>query len=116
MSIHGLSIDTRKELANLNLIGKEEDAFHKKAAMVDQKYQFSLVGRYLTGENPLLILLSLSKIWVQIHDLPPGLMTETMAKQFGDFLGQFLENDTSISTMGIQKFMRIRIRLDVTIP
>ncbi|MBA0625137.1 hypothetical protein Godav_010374, partial [Gossypium davidsonii] len=93
MSIHGLSIDTRKELANLNLIGKEEDAFHKKAAMVDQKYQFSLVGRYLTG-----------------------LMTETMAKQFGDFLGQFLENDTSISTMGIQKFMRIRIRLDVTIP
>ncbi|MBA0867436.1 hypothetical protein Goshw_030351, partial [Gossypium schwendimanii] len=39
-----------------------------------------------------------------------------MAKQFGDFLSQFLEYDTSISTMGIQKFMRIRIHLDVTIP
>ncbi|MBA0776604.1 hypothetical protein Gotri_011573 [Gossypium trilobum] len=48
MPIHGLSIDTRKELANLNLIDKEEDAFHEEAAVVDQKYQFSLVGRYLT--------------------------------------------------------------------
>ncbi|KAH1039745.1 hypothetical protein J1N35_041488 [Gossypium stocksii] len=67
-------------------------------------------------ENPLLIPLSLSEFWVQIHYLRPGLMKETMAKKFGDFLGQFLEYDTSISTMGIQKFMHIRIRLDATIP
>ncbi|KAK5783716.1 hypothetical protein PVK06_038229 [Gossypium arboreum] len=38
-----------------------------------------------------------------------------MAKQFGNFLGQFLEYDTSIPTMGIKKFMHIRIRLNVTI-
>ncbi|MBA0642824.1 hypothetical protein Goklo_027165 [Gossypium klotzschianum] len=115
-----------EELANLNLIDEEEDAFHEEGAVVDQKYQFSLVGRCLTNSvvhfpslrnrgNLLLVPLSLSEFWVQIHGLPPGLMTETMAKQFGDFLGQFLEYDTTILTMGIQKFMRIRIRFDVTI-
>ncbi|MBA0663854.1 hypothetical protein Goklo_003938, partial [Gossypium klotzschianum] len=50
-----------EELANLNLIDDEEDAFHEEATV-------------------------------------------------------FLEYDTSISTMGIKKVMRIRIRLDVTIP
>ncbi|MBA0810904.1 hypothetical protein Gohar_002850 [Gossypium harknessii] len=169
-----------EELANLNLIDEEEDAFHE-AMVVDQNYQFSLVGRCLTdsvvhfpslcntmvdlwhpigricisdlgekrflfqffhdvdvqkvlsgtprffnnhllflqqiqiGEYPLIVSLYLSEFWVQIPDLPPGLMTETMAKQVGDILGQFLEYDTSILTMGIKKFMRIRIRLDVII-
>ncbi|MBA0812487.1 hypothetical protein Gohar_026454 [Gossypium harknessii] len=150
-----------EELANLNLINEEEDAFHEEATVVDQNYQFSLVGRCLTnsvvyfpslrntmadlwhpiggicildlrekrflcpffhdvdvqgvlsgtlwffnnhllilhkiqmGEEPLLVSLYLSEFWVQIHDLALGLMTETMAKQFGDFLGQFLEYDTS---------------------
>ncbi|MBA0581264.1 hypothetical protein Gorai_023447 [Gossypium raimondii] len=38
-----------EELANLNLIDEEEDAFHEEGAVVDQKYQFSLVGRCLTN-------------------------------------------------------------------
>ncbi|MBA0733842.1 hypothetical protein Gogos_017814 [Gossypium gossypioides] len=43
-------------------------------------------------------------------------MTESMAKQFRDFLGQFLDYDTSFLSMGFQNFMHIRVRLDVTIP
>ncbi|MBA0779454.1 hypothetical protein Gotri_003704 [Gossypium trilobum] len=37
-----------KELANLNLIDVEEDAFHEEATVVDQNYQFNLVRRCLT--------------------------------------------------------------------
>ncbi|MBA0812382.1 hypothetical protein Gohar_026353 [Gossypium harknessii] len=37
-----------EELANLNLIDEEEDAFHKEATVVDQNYQFSLIRRCLT--------------------------------------------------------------------
>ncbi|MBA0731679.1 hypothetical protein Golax_022515 [Gossypium laxum] len=40
------------------------------------------------------------------------MMIEDMAKQFGNFLWQFV--DASKPTMGIQKFMCIRVRLDVT--
>lgn len=40
-------------------------------------------------------------------------MTETMAKQYGNFLRCFLEYDTSIPTLGIKTFMRIKAQLDV---
>ncbi|MBA0787232.1 hypothetical protein Gotri_026866 [Gossypium trilobum] len=33
-----------EELTNLNLIDDEEDAFHEEATVVDQNYQFNLVG------------------------------------------------------------------------
>ncbi|KAH1122974.1 hypothetical protein J1N35_006134 [Gossypium stocksii] len=38
-----------EELANLNFIDDEDDAFHEEAAMMDRKYQFNLVGRCLTN-------------------------------------------------------------------
>ncbi|MBA0845637.1 hypothetical protein Goarm_022281 [Gossypium armourianum] len=41
---------------------------------------------------------------------------ETIAKQFGDFLGQFIEYDTSILTTEIKKFICIRVPLDVSLP
>ncbi|MBA0755815.1 hypothetical protein Gogos_021725, partial [Gossypium gossypioides] len=34
-----------EELANLNLIDEEDDAFHEEATVVDQNYQFSLIGK-----------------------------------------------------------------------
>ncbi|TYG95820.1 hypothetical protein ES288_A11G298700v1 [Gossypium darwinii] len=36
-----------------------------------------------------------------------------MAKQFGDFLGKFLEYDPTVLTLAVQKYMHIRVRLDV---
>ncbi|KAK5785224.1 hypothetical protein PVK06_039787 [Gossypium arboreum] len=68
------------------------------------------------GEDPLVVPLLSSEFWVQVHDLPPGLMTNLLAKQFRNFLGQFLEYNTTILTMGINKFMRVRVRLDVSLP
>ncbi|KAK5819695.1 hypothetical protein PVK06_024718 [Gossypium arboreum] len=43
-------------------------------------------------------------------------MSEPMARQFGDFLGKFLDYDTSIPSSGNRNYMRIRVRLDVTAP
>ncbi|MBA0628147.1 hypothetical protein Godav_022915, partial [Gossypium davidsonii] len=105
-----------EELANLNLIDDEEDAFHEEATVVDQNYQFSLVRRCLTDSVVHFPSLrnTMANLWHPIWGI--CLMVETMAKQFGDVFGQFLEYDTSISTMGIKKVMRIWIRLDVTIP
>ncbi|KAH1082943.1 hypothetical protein J1N35_022704 [Gossypium stocksii] len=39
------------------------------------------------GEDPVLVPLSTFEFWIQIHDLPTGMMTEAIAKQFGTFLG-----------------------------
>ncbi|MBA0733843.1 hypothetical protein Gogos_017815 [Gossypium gossypioides] len=74
-----------------------------------------LLHRIQLGESPSLVPLNLLEFWVQIHDLPSSLMTESMAKQFGVFLGQFIDYDTSFRSMNFQSFMRIWVRLDVTI-
>ncbi|MBA0808307.1 hypothetical protein Gohar_024058, partial [Gossypium harknessii] len=52
--------------------------------------------RIQPGESPSLVPLNLLEFWVQIHDLPSGLMTKSMAKQFGAFLGQFIDYNTSV--------------------
>ncbi|XP_017647701.1 uncharacterized protein At4g02000-like [Gossypium arboreum] len=75
-----------------------------------------LLHRIQPGENPLLVPLNLANCWVQIHDLPPGLMTVSMAEQFGNFLGQFLDYDMSFSSKGFHTFMHIKARLEVSKP
>ncbi|MBA0876748.1 hypothetical protein Goshw_000579 [Gossypium schwendimanii] len=75
-----------------------------------------LLHRIQPGENPSIVPLIFTEFWVQVHDLPPGMVSETMAKQFGDFLGKFLEYDTSAWLINSHSFMRIRVQLNVTIP
>ncbi|PPD79584.1 hypothetical protein GOBAR_DD23485 [Gossypium barbadense] len=66
--------------------------------------------------NPTIIDLRFTEFWMQVHGLPPGSMNESMAKQFGNFCGDYLEYNTSFPTLGSQTFLRIRVRLDVTAP
>ncbi|KAG8491095.1 hypothetical protein CXB51_014263 [Gossypium anomalum] len=71
--------------------------------------------RYLLQENedPMAIPLMLSDWWVQVHDLPPGFHKESMAMQFGNFLGKFLEYDMKNLSTGYWNFMRIQVQIDV---
>lgn len=66
--------------------------------------------------NPAVMELNHSEFWIQVHELPPGLMSVSMAKNLGDFCGKFLEYDTSISTLGIQNYLHIRVCLNVAAP
>ncbi|MBA0724524.1 hypothetical protein Golax_021210 [Gossypium laxum] len=43
--------------------------------------------------DPLEILLLKTGFWVQVHNLFNGMYLESMAKQFGDFIGEFVEYD-----------------------
>ncbi|MBA0678431.1 hypothetical protein Goari_019780, partial [Gossypium aridum] len=67
-----------------------------------------ILQRVQIGENLVVIELNHTEFWIQVHDLPPGLMSVSMAKQLGDFCGKFLEYDTSILTLGIQNYLCIR--------
>ncbi|PPR88549.1 hypothetical protein GOBAR_AA32143 [Gossypium barbadense] len=50
--------------------------------------------------------------WVQTHNLPIGFLMEGMARQFGDFVGRFLEYDLSLVTKGLSKFMQEEFEAD----
>ncbi|MFQ6627573.1 hypothetical protein Gotur_006201 [Gossypium turneri] len=75
-----------------------------------------ILQRVPIGVNPVVMELNHTEFWIQVHDLPPGLMSVSMAKQLGDFCGKFLEYDTSIPSLGIQNYLRIRVCLNVAAP
>ncbi|MBA0803496.1 hypothetical protein Gohar_013704, partial [Gossypium harknessii] len=57
--------------------------------LVEKRYLFKSfykVDLNKTRQDPHTLPLHHAKFWVQIHDLPPGLMSETMAGRFGTFL------------------------------
>lgn len=68
------------------------------------------------GEEPLNVPLLHLNLWIQIHDLPTGLMSESVGKQLGDFFGVFLEYDHKNNSIIWRGCMRIKVRLDVKKP
>lgn len=68
------------------------------------------------GENPMQVPLFFFNFWVQIHNFPVGSMSVGMEKQLGDFIGNFIDYDSSIIMKGEQKYMTIRVCLDVRLP
>ncbi|KAH1047665.1 hypothetical protein J1N35_038449 [Gossypium stocksii] len=51
--------------------------------------------------------------WVLVHDIPHSFISENVAKQLGNFIGAFLDYDTSFIQSGNMRFMWIRVKLDV---
>ncbi|KAK5802171.1 hypothetical protein PVK06_029754 [Gossypium arboreum] len=113
-----------EELASLSLLDEEEVAFQEEEGVIDQSFQFCLVGRCLTDSVVHFPFLcnTMADLWhpiggICIIDLGyKQLMSESLAKQFGDFLGKFLDYDTSIPVLGPKTYMRIRVSLDVAGP
>ena len=65
------------------------------------------------GEYPNQIALNSIEIWVQIFDLPSSCMLESVAKQLGNYIGSFLEYDTSNNGGSLNEYMRLRVSIDV---
>lgn len=56
--------------------------------------------RLRRGEEPNLIPLWHTAFWVQVHNLPIGVTSEGTTRQLGDFVGKFMEYDSSVVTKG----------------
>ncbi|KAE8655191.1 hypothetical protein F3Y22_tig00117034pilonHSYRG01176 [Hibiscus syriacus] len=52
---------------------------------------------------------------VHIHDIPIDFMSSKVAKVMGDFIGYFLEYDSSSTSVGYRRVMRIRVRVDIRV-
>ncbi|KAA3477692.1 reverse transcriptase [Gossypium australe] len=75
-----------------------------------------ILQKITIGGIPTSLPLVHTEFWVQVHNLPPGLMNVNMAKQFGNFCGQFIDYDTTNLASGLKNFMHIRVCIDVTTP
>lgn len=57
------------------------------------------------GEDPLTVPLFHVTFWVQIHDLPPGLLTGCIGRQFGNFIGEIVDYDSKAMGRGYRRYM-----------
>lgn len=65
---------------------------------------------------PSLMQLKHIDLWVQCHNLPLKKMSMRMGGAIGNKLGKFLEVDCDESGACVGKFMRIKVRLDISKP
>lgn len=75
-----------------------------------------ILEKVVPGEDPLQVQLWHLNTWVQIHDLPMGLMSEVVGQQLGNFFGEFLQYDAKNNSSIWREYMRIKIRIDVRRP
>ncbi|XP_057793291.1 uncharacterized protein LOC131009908 [Salvia miltiorrhiza] len=75
-----------------------------------------ILHRLHRGEFPLSVPLDVLPFWVKIHDLPAGYITEGIGKLLGNFIGNFLEYDSTNSTGVWRQYMRIRVGIRVDEP
>lgn len=79
--------------------------------------QSTLVYRPLkTGEEPQSLQLNTMDIWVQIYDLPHGMVTEKVLQSIGNYIGEFNKTDPNNVTGGWKMYLRIRVTMDVRKP
>jgi hypothetical protein len=55
-------------------------------------------------------------MWVQVHNLPMGLMKETVGTKLANYIGAFMEYDKNNKTSFWRQYMRIRVKVDVRLP
>lgn len=75
-----------------------------------------IIHKLQRGEDPLMIPLIHSPSWVQIHDVPNGFVSENLAIQMGNSIGEFTEYDGSNMGIECRNFMRIRVKIDIRRP
>lgn len=68
------------------------------------------------GDVPSEIPLNHITMWVQVHDLPIGFMSQIVAQHLGNFIGQYVEYDPNNDKGGWRSYMRVRVRVDVRNP
>jgi hypothetical protein len=54
--------------------------------------------------------------WVQIHDVPIGMMIEKVGKGLAQYIGEFVEYDKNNNISFWRKYMRVKVRVDVRSP
>lgn len=72
--------------------------------------------RFSEEEDPLLVPLEESEIWVQVYDMPKGFASQNVLKSVGNYVGQFVKTDPNNFDGNWKSFFRIRVNIKVDKP
>lgn len=93
------------------------NANYKRRVIVDGPWHFnkSLIVFEELGLGELRSLkFDRAKFWIQVHNVPIVCMNERMGLQMGKMIGEVLELDRGPTRSCLGKFLRIRLRIDVS--
>lgn len=77
---------------------------------------FWLISGYGRGEDPEMKVVDNIALWIQVHQLPIGYMSDSVVQRIGAKLGGFLELNPSNYTRLHPDYMRLRIKQFVSKP
>lgn len=75
-----------------------------------------VIARMKEGDIPRAVRLNSMDLWVQIHDLRTGFMTEKVVKEVGNYIGNFVMSCPSNFTGVWRDYLRVRVAIDLAKP
>lgn len=73
-----------------------------------------IISRMKEGVNPRCVPLNTVDLWVQIHDLQPGFMSEKIISEVGNQVGKFIRSCPSNFKGVWRDYMRVRVTMDLS--
>lgn len=75
-----------------------------------------LFVRLREGDNPRVVEIKNLDLWVQMHGMDPGFMSQRVVKDVGNYIGTFVEGDTN-NFMGVwREYFRARVTIQIDKP
>lgn len=68
------------------------------------------------NEDPHQIQLNTTDMWVQIYDLPRGMVSEKILQSIGNHIGTFLKGDPNNTSGAWKLYVRIRVKMEIDKP
>ncbi|XP_074347410.1 uncharacterized protein LOC141686264 [Apium graveolens] len=75
-----------------------------------------IIARMKEGEIPRCVNLDTLDLWVQIHDLRAGFMSERVIKEVGNYIGVFVESCPRNFEVGWKEYFRVRVTMNLSSP
>lgn len=79
--------------------------------------RFHLVfERLKAGDNPRTIRLNNIFLWVQLHGMDHGFMSQRVVKDIGNYIGTFIESDANNFMEVWRDYLRVRVSIPLDVP
>lgn len=75
-----------------------------------------VMSRMKEGQNPRCVDLNSIDLWVQVHDLKVGFMSEAVLKSVGNYVGSYVQSCPNNFTGVWREYMRIRVTINLSKP
>lgn len=73
-------------------------------------------ARLKAGEDPRTVSLNNFLIWIQIHGMDPGFMSQRVVQDIGNYIGKFEESDPNNFVGVWRDYLRVRVMLSIEKP